>query len=93
MPRLQHWSFVSGLIIVGMVLIAALIGPWLTGHDAFAQDLNARLVPPVWMEGGSTLHLLGTDQLGREPGLPKPQGHRASDEAGTNDRYVLALHE
>ena len=66
MPRLQHWSFVSGLIIVGMVLIAALIGPWLTGHDAFVQDLNARLVPPVWMEGGSTLHLLGTDQLGRD---------------------------
>jgi len=66
MPRLTQASFVIGLGIVGVVLIAALFGPWLSGHDAFAQDLNARLIPPVWMEGGSTKHLLGTDQLGRD---------------------------
>ena len=66
MARLTHLSFTIGLAIVGLVFVAAVIGPWLTGHDAFAQDLNARLVPPFWMEGGSFNHLLGTDQLGRD---------------------------
>lgn len=31
-----------------------------------AQDLENSLVPPVWMEGGSPAHLLGTDHLGRD---------------------------
>ena len=66
MPRLTQLSFVTGLVIVGLILVAAVIGPWISGHDAFAQDLNARLIPPFWMEGGSTHHLLGTDQLGRD---------------------------
>ena len=66
MPRLNQWSFVVGLVIVGAIVVAAVIGPWLSGHDPFAQDLNGRLIPPVWMEGGSAQHLLGTDQLGRD---------------------------
>ena len=66
MPRLRDAGFVVGLAIVGLVFVAAVIGPWLTGHDAFAQDLNSRLIPPFWMEGGSSLHWLGTDQLGRD---------------------------
>lgn len=66
MPRFSQWSFIVGMGLVGLVLFAAVIGPLLTGHDAFTQDLNARLIPPAWMEGGSSLHLLGTDQLGRD---------------------------
>ena len=31
-----------------------------------AQDLENALIPPVWMEGGSAAHLLGTDHLGRD---------------------------
>lgn len=66
MGHLNRLGFVMGLTIIAIVCIAALVGPLLTGHDAFAQDLNARLIPPVWMEGGSTQHWLGTDQLGRD---------------------------
>ncbi len=55
-----------GAVIVGFVIVAALVGPALVPHDAFAQDLLKRLVPPMWMEGGSAAHVLGTDQVGRD---------------------------
>jgi peptide/nickel transport system permease protein len=64
--RLRHGGFVIGVTIVGLVTIAALIGPALVPHDPFAQDLLKRLVPPLWMDGGSAEHLLGTDQVGRD---------------------------
>jgi peptide/nickel transport system permease protein len=47
-------------------VLIALIGPFLLTADPFIQDLNARLTPPFWMDGTSPLHLLGTDQLGRD---------------------------
>ena len=55
-----------GALIVLVVLIATIFAPLLVPHDPFAQDLNARMVPPVWMTGGGPDHLLGTDQLGRD---------------------------
>ena len=64
--RLRHGGFVIGAGIVGLVIVAALIGPALVPHDPFAQDLLKRLIPPMWMEGGSAEHVLGTDQVGRD---------------------------
>ena len=55
-----------GLVIVGGILIIALGADFLAPHDPFAQDLMQRMVPPSWMDGGSTAHVLGTDQLGRD---------------------------
>jgi peptide/nickel transport system permease protein len=67
LPRsLRHGGFVIGAGIVGLVIVAALIGPTLVPHDPFAQDLLKRLIPPMWMEGGSAEHVLGTDQVGRD---------------------------
>jgi peptide/nickel transport system permease protein len=64
--RLRHGGFGIGAGIVGLVVVAALIGPALVPHDPFAQDLLKRLIPPIWMEGGSAEHALGTDQVGRD---------------------------
>jgi peptide/nickel transport system permease protein len=64
--RLRHGGFVIGAAIVGLVVVAALIGPALVPDDPFAQDLLKRLVPPMWVEGGSAAHILGTDQVGRD---------------------------
>jgi peptide/nickel transport system permease protein len=64
--RLRHGGFVVGAGIFGFVVVAALIGPALVPDDPFAQDLLKRLVPPMWMEGGSAAHILGTDQVGRD---------------------------
>jgi peptide/nickel transport system permease protein len=64
--RLRHGGFVVGAGIFGFVVVAALVGPALVPDDPFAQDLLKRLVPPMWMEGGSGAHILGTDQVGRD---------------------------
>ncbi len=50
------------LVIVGATLMA----PWVAPHDPLGVDIRHRLVPPAWMEGGTTRHLLGTDQVGRD---------------------------
>ena len=53
------------VILAAFVLCAALAGV-IAPHDPVANDLRARLQPPAFREGGSTSHLLGTDQLGRD---------------------------
>jgi peptide/nickel transport system permease protein len=65
-PALRHLAVGLGALIVGAALLAAIFAPYLAPHDPFAQDLDLRLVPPAWMDGGSSLHPLGTDQLGRD---------------------------
>jgi ABC-type dipeptide/oligopeptide/nickel transport system permease subunit len=49
-----------------LLLAFALFAPWIAPHDPAAQDLRARLDPPVWLEGGTWNHVLGTDNLGRD---------------------------
>jgi peptide/nickel transport system permease protein len=63
MNRIGLWL---GLLIVGGTALMAIFGPWIDHHDPFLQDLNQRLIPPSWMEGGQPDHVFGTDQLGRD---------------------------
>jgi len=63
---MRQASTVFGALIVFAVLLVAIIAPLVAPHDPFAQDLNQRMVPPEWMDGGSALHPFGTDQLGRD---------------------------
>ena len=49
-----------GALLIGLALVAALIGQIGTPYDPIALDFNARLVPPSWE------HCLGTDQFGRD---------------------------
>jgi peptide/nickel transport system permease protein len=62
----SHTTFAIGAGVVLVIFAVALSAPWLAPHDPFAQDLGQRLIPPVWHEGGSWAHVLGTDQLGRD---------------------------
>lgn len=55
-----------GLLLLAVVLAAAAVGPMVTPHDPVRQDLGRRLEPPAWVSGGSLVHPLGTDQLGRD---------------------------
>ena len=55
-----------GAAIVGTTLLIAIFAPYLMPHDPFAQDLGLRMIPPAWMDGGRSAHLLGTDQIGRD---------------------------
>jgi peptide/nickel transport system permease protein len=50
-----------GLIVLGLLILAAIFAPLLATHDPFAQDLGQRLLRP-----GENGHLLGSDSLGRD---------------------------
>jgi peptide/nickel transport system permease protein len=55
-----------GVLIVGLVVVAALAAPLLATSDPLEQDLTVALKPPFWMTEGSREHPLGTDHLGRD---------------------------
>jgi peptide/nickel transport system permease protein len=53
--------------IVGLVLIlTAILAPWIAPHDPNVGVLDNRLLPPFWQEGGRAAFPLGTDTLGRD---------------------------
>jgi len=56
---------VGGLIIFAMLLVAFGV-QWITPHDPYEQNIMQRLLPPCWMEGGVSSHILGTDHVGRD---------------------------
>lgn len=56
----------AAAMTLSLVVLLALVGPWLAPHDPNKLDVLARFAPPAWLEGGSTDHLLGTDSLGRD---------------------------
>ncbi len=55
-----------GGVIVTLAVLIAIFGPFFAPHDPFAQNLSHRFIPPAWLPGGSSAHLFGTDQLGRD---------------------------
>lgn len=60
-----RFPFVASSILF-LVLAAALLGEWIAPHGATEINLAIRLTPPMWMEGGTISHVLGTDNLGRD---------------------------
>ena len=54
------------ITILTTLLIITIFAPLLTPHSPDEIALPNRLLPPVWQEGGSPDHLLGTDTLGRD---------------------------
>lgn len=54
-------TLVSGLVLFGLIVLAALLAPVLTSYDPIVQNLHATFLPP-----GSPGHLLGTDSFGRD---------------------------
>jgi len=60
--RPPYLAFAALVLFVLVAVFAPLISP----ASPLAIDLGAALRPPFWAGGGSTDHLLGTDQLGRD---------------------------
>jgi peptide/nickel transport system permease protein len=56
----------SGILIVIVVVITAVLGPSFSPDDPLRQNLRARLRPPAWAPVGQSRYLLGTDHLGRD---------------------------
>ncbi len=49
-----------------LIVLSAVLAPWISPHDPLAVDIRHRLAPPAWMAGGKPDHRLGTDQVGRD---------------------------
>lgn len=64
--RFAHTGLLTGGGVVVLALVMAAFAPWLAPYDPYLQNLPARFTPPVWFEGGSWDHVLGTDHLGRD---------------------------
>lgn len=54
------------LTVYVLFIIVGIGAPIIAPHPPNDQELVARLLPPFWEERGTTEHLLGTDQLGRD---------------------------
>lgn len=60
-------EFKIGLVVFVVLLLAALLYPWLSDIDPTKMNIRAKLTPPVFMgEDWTWAHPLGTDQLGRD---------------------------
>jgi glutathione transport system permease protein len=56
---------VAALIVLALIVAAAILAPWISPHDPYLTT-RRRLLPPVWEARGTWVHVLGTDNLGRD---------------------------
>ena len=61
----REWPVIPAAIVL-ILIITAIFAPLLAPDDPTKGNLRDRNIPPVWLEGGSSDHLLGTDPLGRD---------------------------
>jgi peptide/nickel transport system permease protein len=62
----RHGVALVGLVVIVASAALAALAPVLAPTDPLKNDLLNRLTPPMWMDGGSGEHPLGTDTLGRD---------------------------
>ena len=57
---------VIGLSTIALLLLVALLAPWIAPHAPNQTNSAVFLQPPAWQQGGSASYLLGTDAIGRD---------------------------
>jgi len=62
----KNKSAMTGFGIIIFLIFLAVFAPIITSYNPTIQDLGNRLLPPMWADGGSTQHILGTDDFGRD---------------------------
>lgn len=61
-----HRGIVIGGTVLAIIILMAVLAPLIAPFDPYEQILTARLKPPIWKDGGTWMHPLGTDQIGRD---------------------------
>jgi peptide/nickel transport system permease protein len=86
-PRRDTWAILKRLplgstfILLGFIVLA-IFADVIAPHNPYETSLRTRFRPPVWDEGGSWEHALGTDHLGRDVLTRVIYGARISIAAG-----------
>jgi peptide/nickel transport system permease protein len=64
--RVRRYPLFSLSLLTFLLVVPAVFATQVAPHDPLKGSLAKRLKPPVWQDGGSAQHLLGTDKLGRD---------------------------
>jgi peptide/nickel transport system permease protein len=88
---LRRGSGLFNIAFLALVLASAILAPAITSFDPTASEVTRRLLPPVWINGGSSGHLLGTDQLGRDVFARLVYGSRISLTVGLSTVVISAV--
>jgi len=67
-----------GIIFLTILLLLIIVGPFVIPYSPYHASIAERLAPPVWMEGGTTAHIFGTDAIGRDLFVRMAYGLRLS---------------
>src|SRR5215467_13610193 len=54
------------VIVIATMLCMAIFAPLLAPYSPIDQTLRDKLLPPFWLDGGSSKYILGTDAFGRD---------------------------
>ena len=81
----------AGLAMVGLVVVCALLAPFVGTRDPIQQNLAMANRPPVWQARGTAQAPLGTDQFGRDVWSRIVYGARISLLIGTAASLLGAL--
>jgi peptide/nickel transport system permease protein len=62
---MRNVPWICAFVIAAMILMA-IFAPLLAPHSPIDQTLRDKLLPPVWLDGGNSKYILGTDAFGRD---------------------------
>ena len=77
----------TGFVVLLLIVIACVAGPWLLPNGPIDSDWSAMSLPPTWQN----VHWFGTDELGRDLLARTLQGGRVSLEVGLLGTLVSGL--
>ena len=63
---LRQYPVIPVFILMIVLVIPAIFAELIAPYDPVESSLRNRLLPPFWIDGGSTDHILGTDKVGRD---------------------------
>jgi len=66
MREARRYPLVPIALLTFLLVIPAVLAPQVAPYDPLKGSLAKRLTPPVWEQGGTIDHPLGTDKLGRD---------------------------
>jgi len=65
----RDWVAIVSCAVFVLLFACALLAPWISPYNPYDPaniDILAAETPPVWMDGGTTEYLMGTDAQGRD---------------------------
>lgn len=68
MAKMARMSWIPALplLLLGMMAVSAIVGPYVLPGESTKSDLSVALLPPAWQSEGEWKYPLGTDASGRD---------------------------